>query len=530
MGPSAGRPGLRWALPAALLIVEYLTLSFLVDLPASGPAMRLVEVVRLLVPVMIGAGAAGWLLARRSPRPAVQELAGSLPPWHPWPTLAAHLASFTATAVLAYRLMGKGAPPLETSALLAWLACAAVTTLLALFSAAPLRWTVRFVAIRWRVPLVGLAVGLLSWRAGAAAEGLWGVFSAGTLRTVAWLLSIFTADVTIDPARNLIGAGEFRVLVAPICSGVDGLGLVVLFQAVWISLARSRLRLPRALVLLPLGAVAAIAANVARIAILILVGASGSTELAMGGLHSKLGWILFIALALGSVALAERAPWLRSDDATASSDEAVPKAAAVYLAPFLGTLGTALITSIWSQGPLDRWYGARILVALLLLFLLRRSLPRSVLSWSWVAALLAAGVSAIWIRWARDDGAALAAGLAQLGTAHRWTWIAIRAAGSCLVIPLVEELAFRGFLLSWLVSPNFESVPPRAWTWPAVILSSLAFGAIHRQFLLGSAAGFAFAAARLQRGRLGDAVLAHALCNAAVTAAVLVGGRWDLWA
>ncbi len=523
-------PALRWALPTALLVVEYLTLSFLVDLPTSGPAMRLVEVVRLLVPVMIGGGAAGWLLARRSPPSAVQEVATSLPAWRPWPALAAQLAAFAATAALAYQLMGKGRPPLETNALLAWLACAGVTALLALRSAAPLRWTVRFVAVRWRVPLLGLAVGLLSWRAGAAAEGLWGILSAGTLRAVAWLLSIFAANVTVDPARNMIGAGGFRVLVAPVCSGVDGLGLVVLFQAVWISLARSRLRLPRALVLLPLGAVAALAANVVRIAILILVGASGRAELAMGGLHSKLGWILFIAIALGSVALAERAPWLqRSDASAAPSDEGVPKAAAAYLAPFLGTLGTALITSIWRQGPLDRWYGARILVALIVLFLVRRSLPRSVLSWSWVAALLAAGVSAIWIRWARDDGAALAAGLAQLGTAHRWTWIATRAAGSCLVIPLVEELAFRGFLLPWLVSPDFESVPPRAWTWPAVVVSSLAFGAIHQKWLLGTAAGFVFAAARLRRGRLGDAVLTHALCNAAVTAAVLVGGRWDLW-
>jgi CAAX prenyl protease-like protein len=94
----------------------------------------------------------------------------------------------------------------------------------------------------------------------------------------------------------------------------------------------------------------------------------------------------------------------------------------------------------------------------------------------------------------------------------------------------VEELAFRGFLLPWLVSPDFESVSPRMWTWPAVLLSSLAFGTLHQQWLVGTAAGLVFAAARLYRGRLGDAVLAHALCNAGVAAAVLLGGRWDLWA
>lgn len=104
----------------------------------------------------------------------------------------------------------------------------------------------------------------------------------------------------------------------------------------------------------------------------------------------------------------------------------------------------------------------------------------------------------------------------------------MRVAGSCLLIPLVEELAFRGFLLPWLVSSDFESAP-RQWTWSAVLLSSLAFGAIHEQWLAGAIARLAFAAARLYRGRLGDAVLAHALCNAGIAVAVLLGGRWDLW-
>ncbi len=491
--------------------------------------MRLVGVVRLLVPVVIGGGGAAWLLAR-SARSAPRELAASQPPWHPWPALAAHFAAFAATAFLAYRLMRNGAPPVTTSVLAAWLACVGVTVLLALASAAPLRWALRFAAVRWRVPLLALAVGVLSWRAAAAAEGLWGVMTAVTLRSIAWLLRLVSSDVMVDPRESLIGLGGFEVLVAPVCSGVDGLGLVLIFQAIWISVARSRLRLPRALVLLPLGAVAALAANVLRVTALILVGASGRDELAMGGLHSKLGWLLFIAIALGSVVLAERAPWLqRSGAAVAAEGGGVPQAAASYLAPLLGALGTALVTSIWSVGSPDFWYGARIVVALAVLYLVRKSLPRPSLSCSWTPALLAAGVCMVWIPWAGGDGRALADGLARIGPAARWTWIAIRAAGSCLVIPLLEELAFRGFLLAWLVSPDFERVPPRGWTWPAVVLSSLAFGVIHQQWLLGTVAGLAFAAARLYRGRLSDAVLAHALCNAGVTGAVLLGGRWDLW-
>jgi len=78
------------------------------------------------------------------------------------------------------------------------------------------------------------------------------------------------------------------------------------------------------------------------------------------------------------------------------------------------------------------------------------------------------------------------------------------------------------------VSPEFESVPPRAWRWSAVLLSSLAFGALHDHWILGTFAGLAFAAVLLWRGRLGDASLAHMLTNAGIAVAVLGFGRWDL--
>jgi CAAX prenyl protease-like protein len=94
----------------------------------------------------------------------------------------------------------------------------------------------------------------------------------------------------------------------------------------------------------------------------------------------------------------------------------------------------------------------------------------------------------------------------------------------------VEELAFRGFLLRWLVSPEFERVPARAWTWSAVLVSSLAFGVLHGHWILGTFAGIVFAFVLLARGRLSDAILAHALTNAGIAVAVLAFGRWDLWA
>ena len=142
---------------------------------------------------------------------------------------------------------------------------------------------------------------------------------------------------------------------------------------------------------------------------------------------------------------------------------------------------------------------------------------------------IAAGVCVAWIAWAGGAGSRIPEPLLRLGAGERAAWIATRLVGSCLVVPLVEELAFRGFLLPWLVAPEFEKLPARTWTWPAVLFSSMAFGAMHEPWLLGAAAGAAFAAARVWRGRLSDAVVAHVACNAGIALAVLLGGRWDLW-
>lgn len=58
---------------------------------------------------------------------------------------------------------------------------------------------------------------------------------------------------------------------------------------------------------------------------------------------------------------------------------------------------------------------------------------------------------------------------------------------------------------------------------------SIVFGAAHERWAPGTAAGLAFAAARLRRGRLSDAVLAPAVANAGVASAGLLHGALNGW-
>jgi CAAX prenyl protease-like protein len=105
-----------------------------------------------------------------------------------------------------------------------------------------------------------------------------------------------------------------------------------------------------------------------------------------------------------------------------------------------------------------------------------------------------------------------------------------RVLGSVLVIPIVEELAFRGFLLRRLIGPDFTEVSLRPFDVKAFLLSSLAFGAIHQSVWVGALAGMLYALAQNARGRTGDAILAHAVTNAILTGSALLGGRWAFWA
>ena len=99
-----------------------------------------------------------------------------------------------------------------------------------------------------------------------------------------------------------------------------------------------------------------------------------------------------------------------------------------------------------------------------------------------------------------------------------------------VTVPIAEELAFRGFLIRRLISPDFESIAFRTFTSISLVASSLAFGLLHgRLWLAGALAGLIYAFALLRRGRMGDAVVAHATTNALLAAWVLCFNQWHLW-
>jgi exosortase E/protease (VPEID-CTERM system) len=372
----------------------------------------------------------------------------------------------------------------------------------------------------------GLAGALVACTLGILAQKLWVPLSHWTLSVVAMMLHPFVSVLLVDPSTMTIGTPGFQVVIAPECSGYEGMGLMLAFSSAWLWFFRRQWRFPQALLLLPAGVALIWIANAARIAALLLIGNAGAERIAAGGFHSQAGWIAFNVVAIGTCVLARRIPALVHGGVP---EEKAANPTAPYLMPFLAILAAAMISRAASAG-FEWLYPLRVVAAAGTLWYFRRSYRDLDWRFGWFGAGAGLLVFAIWMGLEPRASSGAPAALLEASGAARISWITLRIIGAVLLVPIAEELAFRGFLLRRLASSDFESVGWRTFAWAPFLISSAAFGILHgERWLAGTIAGAVFALAQLRRGRIGDAIIAHSVANALVAAWVLIGGDWKLW-
>ena len=110
-----------------------------------------------------------------------------------------------------------------------------------------------------------------------------------------------------------------------------------------------------------------------------------------------------------------------------------------------------------------------------------------------------------------------------------WPLIAVRWLGAALLVPVMEELFWRSFLMRWLQSPVFEGLDPRRTGAKAVLLSTFVFMLAHPLWLAAIVAGLAYALLYRSTGKLWPAVIAHAVTNGALGLWVVYRGQWQFW-
>ena len=445
-----------------------------------------------------------------------------------------HVVAAACFALLSPQVLQRGVDPIPVGRLGLWSLSGGLALVFWLFALAPVQfwselWQSRNDLVLATCLLIGCVVHFVShW-----ASALWYPLSDLTFAVTKWLLGLVSNDIVSDPEVYLLGTDAFQIQIAPVCSGHEGIGLVAAALALFLVLFRRRLRFPQALLLLPIGIVAIWICNALRITALILVGTYLSRDVALGGFHSQAGWIAFsaVTIAIGAVALRSRVFAKIDAEEQGAKDVAAEPATAAYLLPLLVLVAAAMVTTALSSG-FDALYPAKILVATTVLtcFLsVYRSIPWS---WSWLAALNGVVVYAIWLSLeglATSDGTQLSNALQELSPLWRNVWLGFRVAGSVLVVPLIEELAFRGYLMRRLTSAEFDSISYRQASWMAVFVSSVLFGLLHGRWFAGTLAGLCYAMAARRRDMLCDAIVAHCVTNGMIAVHVLVTGTWQLW-
>ena len=113
--------------------------------------------------------------------------------------------------------------------------------------------------------------------------------------------------------------------------------------------------------------------------------------------------------------------------------------------------------------------------------------------------------------------------------AQRNVFLAFRVVGAVIVVPLMEELFWRAFLIRWLINENFKSVPVGAFTWLSFAVTVALFGAEHSEWLAGLICGVLYNGLYYKRKDVFSCVVAHAVSNAALAAWVLSRGDWKFW-
>ena len=431
--------------------------------------------------------------------------------------VAAQLAAFallfrSTAAIFEERLVGVRYP---LFALAEWVALVMATAGLGLLLLQPLSALLHGLSRRAPALLGACFLGLTAWGVGQfAAENLSESLRGPTLWLASKLIMLFEQDGFSDAAKFIFGTRSFSVHIEPVCSGFEGMGLTLVFASAYLLVFRGQLRFPRAL-LIPLAGVAcAWLLNVLRLVALVLIGTHGSRGLAVGIFHSLAGTLAFCAVALGLIAISRRMRFFTVGAAVAPVAEERDGTAA-YLAPFLVTVALGMVISAFGESGRALEVLKPIAAALALtLFWGKYAIDfRS----SWIPGLLLGSIAfTVWIVIPRADSPQPAD-----------AWLGLRVVSSLCVEPLVEELAFRGFLMRRLCTAEFERLGAGQVSMLAWGLSSLAFSALHGHWIACTIAGAAYGYAYMRSGRIFDAILAHTWTNLLLVVLAAVRGDWS---
>lgn len=202
----------------------------------------------------------------------------------------------------------------------------------------------------------------------------------------------------------------------------------------------------------------------------------------------------------------------------------------IVIADLLGRLG-------WTANDLRWLYPVKIAVVVALLLAYWRTYvelypKRLGARTSLLSVLVGVAVLVVWVNldagWMRVGESA---GFDPTGGSARvdWLLVALRIAGAALVVPVMEELFWRSFLMRWLERREFLQVYPAGVRLVSLAICSALFGIEHDFWLAGIAAGLAYGWLYMRTGNLWAPIVAHAVTNGLLGIWVVMTSSWTYW-
>lgn len=112
-----------------------------------------------------------------------------------------------------------------------------------------------------------------------------------------------------------------------------------------------------------------------------------------------------------------------------------------------------------------------------------------------------------------------------------WATVCLRFLRLVVVVPLVEEIFWRGFLLRYLINEKFSTVPVGSFSWLSFSAVTLGFGFAHARadWIPALITGALYNCVAYRTKSLPSCVLAHALTNLLLGLWIMKTRQWGFW-
>ncbi len=193
-------------------------------------------------------------------------------------------------------------------------------------------------------------------------------------------------------------------------------------------------------------------------------------------------------------------------------------------------------------GPEGAAYPLRVIAASAVLLVWSRGVISLRPSRWWASTLAGMAVFAVWVgpdllwpgyrsHWLLQNAltGALPSPVPAPQELSAW-FLTFRISGSVLLVPIIEELFWRAWLMRYLIARDFRAVALGAWQAGSFWITAALFASEHGAYWdVGLAAGVLYNWWMIRTRSLADCILAHAVTNACLAAYVLLTGRWQYW-